>query len=321
MHDDVTVSIPSRHRWSWIGTAKAKVTDGVLKDDVARIRRTGLKPASLFIVCLMFMLFVVAAPIARADALLIKSIQPPSDYLKRDVVVIVRGTAFPLRLSVEQFISKHTYDSAHWEKVNRNQWIVRLAVRDSLTRETTSVAHLFVDMAEGHAVVLSRVLVDDVSELSPTEVAQYAFVVMGKGHLLEMDAEKAPAAHAQDADLVEQTPEKSPSPPPAASLSNPYLVRVHARIGHFWTAPPVDISGKDLSATVMFRIDRNGHVGSIKIEKSSGNEYFDMSAQRAVMSAIPLPPFPPDMLDAYMDAHFTFEVGGTSFVSESPKDK
>jgi len=34
-----------------------------------------------------------------------------------------------------------------------------------------------------------------------------------------------------------------------------------------------------------------------------------MAAQRAVQSAIPLPPFPPDLTDSYFDAHFTFAVG------------
>ncbi|MEK6802594.1 MAG: TonB family protein [Nitrospirota bacterium] len=91
--------------------------------------------------------------------------------------------------------------------------------------------------------------------------------------------------------------------------SNQYLARVQARISGFWTAPPVDISGKALTVTVRFRLERDGRVGSVIIEQSSGNDYYDMAAQRAVQSAIPLPPFPPDLTDSYFDAHFTFAVG------------
>jgi TonB family protein len=91
--------------------------------------------------------------------------------------------------------------------------------------------------------------------------------------------------------------------------SNQYLARVQARISGFWTAPPVDISGKSLAVTVRFRLERDGRVGSVIIEQSSGNDYYDMAAQRAVQSAIPLPPFPPDLTDSYFDAHFTFAVG------------
>ncbi len=96
---------------------------------------------------------------------------------------------------------------------------------------------------------------------------------------------------------------------PGMSGSNPYLARVQARISGFWTAPPVDLSGKVLTVTVRFRLERDGRVGSVIIEQSSGNDYYDMAAQRAVQSAIPLPPFPPDLTDSYFDAHFTFAVG------------
>ncbi|MBA3752873.1 MAG: TonB C-terminal domain-containing protein, partial [Nitrospira sp.] len=91
--------------------------------------------------------------------------------------------------------------------------------------------------------------------------------------------------------------------------SNQYLARVQARISGFWTAPPVDISGKVLMVMVRFRLERDGRVSSVTIEQSSGNEYYDLAAQRAVQSAVPLPPFPSDLTDSYFDAHFTFAVG------------
>ncbi|QOJ33794.1 MAG: TonB family protein [Nitrospira sp.] len=100
--------------------------------------------------------------------------------------------------------------------------------------------------------------------------------------------------------------------------ANPYLARVHARIRGFWTAPPVDISGKALTTIVKFNLERDGRVGSVIIEKSSGNDYYDMAAQRAVQAAIPLPPFPPDLTDSYFDAYFTFAVGEAATYLETP---
>jgi TonB family protein len=96
---------------------------------------------------------------------------------------------------------------------------------------------------------------------------------------------------------------------PGVAGSNQYLSRVQARISSFWTAPPVDLSGKSLIVIVKFRLERDGRISSVMIEQSSGNEYYDLSAHRAIQSAVPLPPFPSDLTESYFDAHFTFAVG------------
>ena len=104
--------------------------------------------------------------------------------------------------------------------------------------------------------------------------------------------------------------------PPAVEaemdLRQLYLARVRARISKFWIGPPVDISGKALTVTVRFRLERDGRVGAVTIERSSGNDYYDMAAQRAVQSAMPVPPFPPSMKESYLDSSFTFSVGEQS---------
>lgn len=91
--------------------------------------------------------------------------------------------------------------------------------------------------------------------------------------------------------------------------SNVYLGRVRQRISSFWSAPPVDVTGQTYVVIVQFRLHRNGSVTGVEIEQSSGNEYYDLAGKRAVLSATPLPAFPPDLPDAYFDAHFTFTVG------------
>ncbi|MBS0171496.1 MAG: TonB C-terminal domain-containing protein [Nitrospira sp.] len=101
--------------------------------------------------------------------------------------------------------------------------------------------------------------------------------------------------------------------------SNPYLRRIQSQIGRFWTAPPVDLSGRAMTVTVAFRLERDGRVNNLKIEKSSGNEYYDIAATRAVQSAVPFPPFPPDMTNPYLDCQYTFGVGEARGGLEPPK--
>ncbi len=97
--------------------------------------------------------------------------------------------------------------------------------------------------------------------------------------------------------------------PGMAPGSNAYLGLVRQRISSFWSAPPVDVASQAYVVIVQFRLHRNGSVTGVAIERSSGNEYYDLAGKRAVLNAVPLPVFPSDMTDSYFDAHFTFTVG------------
>ncbi len=90
---------------------------------------------------------------------------------------------------------------------------------------------------------------------------------------------------------------------------NRYLALVQSKISSQWVAPQVDLTGRSLQVVIKFRLDRSGVVSHVAIEKSSGNEYYDLAGTRAVLSANPLPPFPQDMSDTTVDAHFSFTVG------------
>ncbi len=111
---------------------------------------------------------------------------------------------------------------------------------------------------------------------------------------------KAPSVKAMDTTL------KVPGMAPG---SNAYLGRVRQRISSFWNAPPVDVAMQAYVVIVQFRLHRNGSVTGVTIEQSSGNEYYDLAGKRAVLTAVPLPPFPSELTEAYFDAHFTFTVG------------
>ncbi|HVG02752.1 MAG TPA: TonB C-terminal domain-containing protein, partial [Nitrospira sp.] len=54
-----------------------------------------------------------------------------------------------------------------------------------------------------------------------------------------------------------------------ASGSSPYWNLVKSRIVNFWVAPPVDI--KALTVVVRFRLERDGTIGSVVIDQTSGN--------------------------------------------------
>ena len=107
-------------------------------------------------------------------------------------------------------------------------------------------------------------------------------------------AQKAPTTHVQMAGVA---------------AGNPYLGLIQKRISNQWIAPQVDLSGSALQVIIKFRLNKSGQVADIVVEQSSGNEYYDMAAKRAVMAASPLPAFPPDMVQAFFDAHFSFSVG------------
>ena len=111
---------------------------------------------------------------------------------------------------------------------------------------------------------------------------------------------KAPSVKAVDTTLKVQG---------RAPGSNAYLGRVRQRISSYWSAPPVDVTGQTYVVIVQFRLHRNGSVTGVAIERSSGNEYYDLGGKRAVLRAIPLPVFPPELTESYFDAHFTFTVG------------
>lgn len=94
-----------------------------------------------------------------------------------------------------------------------------------------------------------------------------------------------------------------------SSGSNPYWARVQAVISNHWEPPPIDVSGQTYSVTIKFRLQRDGTIKGVTIQKSSGNSYYDMAGQRAVLRPRQLPPFPPDMTEGYKDVEMVFRVG------------
>jgi len=72
-----------------------------------------------------------------------------------------------------------------------------------------------------------------------------------------------------------------------------YHTEVWQRIRSHWIVPEALIkSTRGLEAIVVITIGRNGSLLSARLEKSSGNSRYDLTALRAVKKAAPYPPLP-----------------------------
>ena len=94
-----------------------------------------------------------------------------------------------------------------------------------------------------------------------------------------------------------------------AAGSNPYWARVQSIISSQWEPPPVDMAGHTYTMIVKFRLQRDGTIKDVVVQQSSGNAYFDMAGQRAVLRPRNLPAFPAEMADSYKDVEMVFRVG------------
>ena len=91
--------------------------------------------------------------------------------------------------------------------------------------------------------------------------------------------------------------------------SNPYWARVQSIISSQWEPPPIDMAGQTYMMIVKFRLQRDGTIKDVVVQQSSGNAYFDLAGQRAVMRPRILPVFPAEMADSYKDVEMVFRVG------------
>jgi TonB family protein len=91
--------------------------------------------------------------------------------------------------------------------------------------------------------------------------------------------------------------------------SNPYWARVQSIISSHWEPPPIDMAGQSYTMIVRFRLQRDGTIKDVVVQQSSGNAYYDMAGQRAVLRPRVLPAFPADMTDGYKDVEMVFRVG------------
>jgi TonB family protein len=82
-----------------------------------------------------------------------------------------------------------------------------------------------------------------------------------------------------------------------------YIQSMHRRIGTNWFRPQV---AAGTAAVIYFRILRDGTIGEVRVETSSGNGTFDRAALSAVRSSSPLNPLPFAYNGTYLGVQLTF---------------
>jgi protein TonB len=93
-----------------------------------------------------------------------------------------------------------------------------------------------------------------------------------------------------------------------------YVEAVRRKIGSNWNLFEIDPavrSARRAKSVLTFTINRDGSVKNIRMEQSSGNQSMDISAQRALASATPMPPLPNDYSGAYVNVNFDFDLSMT----------
>jgi TonB family protein len=87
-----------------------------------------------------------------------------------------------------------------------------------------------------------------------------------------------------------------------------YLDLIQRKIEMHWSPPPLESTSEIKETVVGFILSATGKIENPKIEKSSGNAFFDQAALRAVYQANPLPPFPQGIRDPSLKVHFNFSL-------------
>ena len=81
-----------------------------------------------------------------------------------------------------------------------------------------------------------------------------------------------------------------------------YLQQVHRKVSERW-------EGKALPGRqpiVVFEIGRDGQVGKLAVEQTSGNSFYDRAALRAIEDAKPFPPLPQEFKEPLLRVHLGF---------------
>ncbi|HDQ99061.1 MAG TPA: TonB family protein [candidate division WOR-3 bacterium] len=85
-----------------------------------------------------------------------------------------------------------------------------------------------------------------------------------------------------------------------------YLNVILARISENWLNPYAG-QNRAILATVFFVVERDGTIGEVKLEKSSGDAAYDASCTRALLVTGKLPPLPSEFTGERLRLHLEFE--------------
>jgi TonB family protein len=93
-----------------------------------------------------------------------------------------------------------------------------------------------------------------------------------------------------------------------------YVEAVRRKIGSSWNLFEIESgvrNARRAKSVMTFTIYRDGSVKNMRMEQSSGNSSMDMSAQRALANAAPMPALPNDYSGSYVNVSFDFDLSMT----------
>ncbi|MCI5120735.1 MAG: TonB C-terminal domain-containing protein, partial [Candidatus Electrothrix sp. AUS4] len=76
------------------------------------------------------------------------------------------------------------------------------------------------------------------------------------------------------------------------AVLNQYVAALNGRISSHWQLPEILKTKSNLRAIVALTVRRDGSIEDMRIERKSGDSFFDQSVLKALESAAPLPGFP-----------------------------
>lgn len=97
---------------------------------------------------------------------------------------------------------------------------------------------------------------------------------------------------------------------PSDLLYKAYYNRIYAHIYAVWNPPESVTRDSKIMTVVGIRIAPGGNIEEQRIEKSSGNIYYDESVVRAVRAADPLPPIPVELGNSPLEVGLNFLPSG-----------
>lgn len=92
-----------------------------------------------------------------------------------------------------------------------------------------------------------------------------------------------------------------------------YTDKVHQRISRNWRIPPGVPTDGNLDAGLFFRVDQNGRVFDVRVNRSSGNSAFDEYCVSAIYKSAPLPPPPSDFAKEALNEGITVSFKNEPF--------
>lgn len=81
-----------------------------------------------------------------------------------------------------------------------------------------------------------------------------------------------------------------------------YIQAVHRKISQNWDGQ----AREGTQPVIVFEIGRNGQVGRVSVEKTSGNPLYDQVAMRAIQNSTPFPELPADFKAPVIRVHLSF---------------